>query len=373
MARSSKMASSDDLLQACFYLVVLLVTAFLSHHFLKAKKVKYPPLIRGWIPWLGCAIDFGEEPLKFIKESMQKHGAIFTLYIVGQRMTFLTETSDLPLFFNSPQADFQQAAEEAVRKTSGMSSKDFFAHHREIHDLIKGRLSSSNLHKLAPKVGRKLDEYISANIEGTEVDLMGVVRNMVFNAVIPTLFGDGVLPKTRQEIEHFQKQFAQFDGSFEHGAKLPEFLVKEWAKSKYFLLNWFYQVLKMKSSLKVKEDTLLQSVVNSLEESCAPKYATLLLWASLANAVPVTFWTLAFVLSDQAIKKDVIKEADEVLGPYFTDESEWIKSVVMITMTMTMTMMINDVDDDYDGDGGDDDDGDTRLNIAHLVIKVKLK
>lgn len=76
-------------------------------------------------------------------------------------MTFLTDVSDFPLFFSSPQADFQRAVEEAVKNTAGINKDNFFANHRKIHDLVKGRLSSSNLYKLAPKVGRQLDEYIN--------------------------------------------------------------------------------------------------------------------------------------------------------------------------------------------------------------------
>ena len=151
---------------------------------------------------------------------------------------------------------------------------------------------------------------------------MEVVRNILFTAVVSTLFGDSSLPQTQQEIKHFQKHFFQFDGDFEHGAKLPEFLLKEWAKSKHFLLRWFCEVLQKNSSANVKEETLLQSMVDSLEGDCAPNYSVMLLWASLANAVPITFWTLAFVLSDQAIKKDVQKEVDEVLGPYLKDGGE---------------------------------------------------
>ena len=146
-------------------LVVFPVIALLSLHFLFAKNTRYPPLIKGWIPWLGCTIDFGKAPLDFIKKSWQRHGAVFTLYAAGQRMTFLTDVDDLPLFFNSPQADFQLAVEEAVKNTAGIDKGDFFANHRKIHDLVKGRLSStSNLQKLVPKVARHIDEYLSSGM-----------------------------------------------------------------------------------------------------------------------------------------------------------------------------------------------------------------
>ena len=160
------MAGFLELLQPALFLVVFLVIALLSLNFLAAKNVKYPPVIKGWIPWLECAIDFGKEPLNFIKKSTEKHGVIFTVYAAGQRMTFLTDVGDFHVFFNSPKADFQRAVEEAVKNTAGVNKIDFFANHRKIHDLMKGRLSSSNLHKLTPKVGKQLEEYIRQGMFG---------------------------------------------------------------------------------------------------------------------------------------------------------------------------------------------------------------
>ena len=154
------MADSHELFQPALFLVSFLVIALFLLNFLTAKNVKYPPIIRGWIPWLGCAIDFGKAPLNFIRKSTEKHGLVFTVYAAGQRMTFLTDVRDFHVFFNSPQADFQRAVEEAVKNTAGINKIDFFANHRRIHDLVKGRLSSSNLHILTPKVGKQLQEYI---------------------------------------------------------------------------------------------------------------------------------------------------------------------------------------------------------------------
>ena len=89
--------------------------------------------------------------------------------------------------------------------------------------------------------------YPPAKIPGAEVDLMSLVRDVVFSAVVPTLFGSGVLPQSIKEFRKFQKQFVQFDGSFEHGARLPEFLLKDWSKSKHFLLDKFSDVLQKQS------------------------------------------------------------------------------------------------------------------------------
>ena len=30
---------------------------------------KFPPVRSGWLPWLGCTLEFGKEPLNFIKKT----------------------------------------------------------------------------------------------------------------------------------------------------------------------------------------------------------------------------------------------------------------------------------------------------------------
>lgn len=164
LLRITNMAVFAELLQLSSSIIfaALLVISLMTLNLLRTKNVKYPPIIKGWIPWLGCAIEFGKAPLTFIKESSEKHGEVFTFYAIGQRMTFLTDVRDFHLFFNSPQADFQRAVEDAVKNTAGINRVDFFTNHRRIHDLVKGRLSSSNLSKLTPKVGRKLEEYAAS-------------------------------------------------------------------------------------------------------------------------------------------------------------------------------------------------------------------
>ena len=81
------MAPSLELLQPALFFVSFLVIALFLLNFMATKNFKYPPVIKGWIPWFGCAIDFGKEPLNFIKKSTEKDGLIFTVYAAGQRMT----------------------------------------------------------------------------------------------------------------------------------------------------------------------------------------------------------------------------------------------------------------------------------------------
>lgn len=57
-------------------LTIVIVGAVLKgimKHFFKSQgSSRIPPLYSGWIPWLGCAVDFGRAPLYFIDEKRRK-------------------------------------------------------------------------------------------------------------------------------------------------------------------------------------------------------------------------------------------------------------------------------------------------------------
>ena len=144
---------------------------------------------------------------------------------------------------------------------------------------------------------------------------MDFVRKVVITAVVPTLFGQGVLPDDPDDFNRFTKEFVQFDKQFEHGAKLPDWLLKDWAHSKQYLLQKFKDVWSRSENKPQREDTLLQSLFDAIDggDRCSPNYSVLMLWAALANAVPITFWVLVFILGDKEILKQVTEEADKAL------------------------------------------------------------
>lgn len=43
------------------------------------RRRNEPPLDKGWIPWLGHAIEFGKDAAKFLARMKEKHGDIFTV------------------------------------------------------------------------------------------------------------------------------------------------------------------------------------------------------------------------------------------------------------------------------------------------------
>ncbi|XP_070567755.1 24-hydroxycholesterol 7-alpha-hydroxylase-like [Ptychodera flava] len=318
MATSISDENTTNYLSHCSVPWVLVVLAVISAwHLLRRKQSDLPPAISGWIPWLGCAIELGKAPLDFIKQCKTKHGSIFTIATTGQRLTFVTELEDFNHFFQSSSVDFQQAVQDAVRHTSNIGEKHFFKSHTTIHDMMKGRLAPSNLHLYCSKLCKNFNAQLNKMAASGKDDLMFIVRRIMFTAVVNNLFGDDVLPTTDEKIQELEDKFVKYDEDFEYGSQLPEFVVKPWAECKHWLLSLFggvIQKLEKEFQKPDTEQTLLKSLYDNVDREVAPNFSLLLLWASQANAIPITFWTLAFIFSDKEVLKSLGDEIESAVG-----------------------------------------------------------
>ncbi|KIJ36242.1 hypothetical protein M422DRAFT_76275 [Sphaerobolus stellatus SS14] len=46
-----------------------------------------PPVVFHWLPYLGSAIEYGKDPVNFLKKCREKHGNVFTFILIGRRVT----------------------------------------------------------------------------------------------------------------------------------------------------------------------------------------------------------------------------------------------------------------------------------------------
>lgn len=110
----------------------------------------------------------------------------------------------------------------------------------------------------------------------------------------------------QSDFERLVTEFVEFDEGFEYGSQLPEMFLKylyykkyimlincycsRWKKAKYFLLGVMEKAVpNIYATYKQdgKNNTVLQAILNVLDGDNAPNFALLVLWASLANAIPV--------------------------------------------------------------------------------------
>jgi len=60
---------STELLLACLVAFMVFITGMKV-----IKQKNQPPCLGYWRPWIGCAVEFGREPLYFIEKARRKVG-----------------------------------------------------------------------------------------------------------------------------------------------------------------------------------------------------------------------------------------------------------------------------------------------------------
>jgi len=63
-----------------------------------------------------------------------------------------------------------------------------------MHDLMKGSFVPNNVQTLCDQLSRKLHRGI-AKLEDGEMDLMILVKSIMFPAIVAELFGDDMIPE----------------------------------------------------------------------------------------------------------------------------------------------------------------------------------
>ncbi|KAI1241301.1 hypothetical protein IHE44_0009778 [Lamprotornis superbus] len=167
----------------------------------------------------------------------------------------------------------------------------FYQNHGNLYSMMKGKMSPSNLHKFSGTLCKELHEHMAhLGTEGTG-DLNDLVRQVMYPAVVNTLFGRGICPTSPSEIKEFEEHFQKYDEDFEYASQMPECFLRNWSKSKKWLLKLFEKVVldaERTNPSETASKTLLQHLLDNLRgKHLAPNYGLLMLWAAQANAVPL--------------------------------------------------------------------------------------
>uniref|UniRef100_A0A671PQW8 24-hydroxycholesterol 7-alpha-hydroxylase-like n=1 Tax=Sinocyclocheilus anshuiensis TaxID=1608454 RepID=A0A671PQW8_9TELE len=207
----------------------------------KRSHPNAPPCIRGWIPWFGAAFEFGKAPLHFIQQARAKYGPVFTVVAAGKRLTFVTLNEDFRAFFTSKDVDFEQAVQEAVHNTASISKDCFYKTHPTCATVIKGRLTPGNTAMLSVHLCEEFNDHLeNLGSEGSG-QLNEIIKYSFLTLIIYIVL--------KFLLENSSHAFHTFH------------------------CNWLTQK---------------REILCSVIDKYLPNYGLLLLWASLANAIPVS-------------------------------------------------------------------------------------
>ncbi|XP_023575034.1 24-hydroxycholesterol 7-alpha-hydroxylase isoform X2 [Octodon degus] len=287
---------------------------------LRRRGSRRPPCTAGWIPWVGAGLRFGKAPLEFIEQARAQYGPVFTIFAMGKRMTFVTEEEGINVFLKSKEVNFELAVQNPVYHTASIPKNVFLTLHEKLYITMKGKMGAFNVYRFAEQLNEEFHERLEDLGPHGTMDLISLVRHLLYPVTVNVLFKKALFLSYKKKTEDFCQHFQIYDEGFECGSQMPEWLLRNWSKSKRWLLALFEESIpdiKAYKPERADSMTLMQAVLDVVEGVAAGHSAScalLMLWASLSNAVPVTFWTLAFILSHADIHKTIVEGISSVLG-----------------------------------------------------------
>ncbi|KAL5011120.1 hypothetical protein ScPMuIL_013425 [Solemya velum] len=86
--------------------------------------------------------------------------------------------------------------------------------------------------------------------------------------------------------------------------------LRSFSESKHWLLQLIEQVVEnvKKKRHQTPGKTFFQSLIQKCSGMASTYFGLMFLWASLANAIPMTFWTLCFVLDNPSVLTKLVNE-----------------------------------------------------------------
>lgn len=286
-----------------------------------------PPLVRG-APVIGSALAYGRDAPRFLAACRQRHGDVFTITVIGQRMTFVLNPHDhLGVLKLQGDLSFSELAHEISARA--------FGHPRLEGELAGaiGRVTSVQL-KGAPLLAltdanqRRLEGWLDQQPlgDGRPVGLYDLVRRALFVVGVETLFGEGGWDEAARA--DFEKLDARFPLLV---AGMPAGLLGA-------------------AGARKRLGARLVPGRSDASELCRQRAAALdptyplrtqgqvelsLLWAALANTIPAAFWTLAYLVTDPAALARVSEEVRAAGGAATSAATPVLQSAVSEALRLT--------------------------------------
>ncbi|XP_043930161.1 cytochrome P450 7A1-like [Protopterus annectens] len=304
---------------------------------IRRRRPGEPPLENGMIPYLGCALQFGANPLEFLRGRQKKYGQIFTCKIAGQFVHFLTD----PFSYHSvnrhgryldwKKFHFSTSSKAfghiSLNPNDGNTTENF-------HQTFLKTLQGDALDNLIINMMDNL-QYVmfqpnilkwNAN-EWTTDGLYAFCYKIMFESGYLTLFGKDQHLKedrslARQEAQralilNALENFKEFDKIFPAlVAGLPIHVFKSAHSARERLAKSLRP-----ENVRKRDDVsdfislriLLNDTLSNLDEVGKARTLVGHLWASQANTLPATFWSLFYLIRNPEGMKAAKGEVQKTL------------------------------------------------------------
>lgn len=295
-----------------------------------------PAVENGLIPYLGCALQFGANPLQFLRSRQKKYGHIFTCKIAGKYIHFLCD----PFSYHSV---IRQGRHLDWRKFHFATSVKAFGHDsfdprhghttENLHQTFLKTLQGEALPSLIETMMGHLQDVmlksdtLSPSRDHWQVDgIFAFCYKVMFESGYLTLFGKELGEDKCQARQEAQKalvlnaleNFKEFDKIFPAlVAGLPIHVFKSAYSARENLAKTMHaEHLSKRENVSdlISMRMILNDSLSTFNDISKARTHVALLWASQANTLPATFWSLFYMIRSPDAMKAAHEEVQKILG-----------------------------------------------------------
>ncbi|KAL0488817.1 25/26-hydroxycholesterol 7alpha-hydroxylase [Acrasis kona] len=301
--------------EAFILLAIIYVALMLFFNKVHRKVIsKGPPLICGYIPFVGIAVEYGMDPRAKIAQLSKKYGDIFTIYVMGQFITVVTNPVDVAKIYSSPKTfNFFEVGIEFGNRAFTLPRMDDQTNNTLIHDIHHG-LQSQEL----PVLTERANTFIQRDFKNfrskdwKKVNLVEWVGDIISSVTLRAVYGENC------NFKEMAKTFFPFDDKFAIIASNIPFAVKK--KTGLFDIRDSFAT----NFVPRPEDDACLFLhkrydafkgIKDLSSIQLGNAMSIIGWAALTNTITTTVWTIYHLLKQpQSVRDEVLDEIRDVLG-----------------------------------------------------------
>ncbi|XP_023701260.2 cytochrome P450 7B1 [Paramormyrops kingsleyae] len=300
----------------------------LTYFYGRRRKEGEPPLIKGWIPYVGKALQFGRDAHRFLTAHRDRHGDVFTVLIAGKYMTFVMDPVLYPSIIKHGKHltfhEFSDTVPPVIFDFPRVRTPRFpelSNHIQKSYNFLKGE----NLSLLSETMVRNLllvlrQDYLGLASEWRTDELHRFCCRVMFEVTFMTLYGKPPEGMRHGGIRTLREQFESFDAALPMlVAGIPISFLGS-TKSARRELKAFLMPHNLASwvgpSRFIQHRAELFEQYHALEDADKAGHHFAILWASVGNTIPAAFWALYHLVTHPEALTAVRAEVRRVLGPF---------------------------------------------------------
>ncbi|CAM5089794.1 unnamed protein product [Eretmochelys imbricata] len=319
-------------------IVMILCCCFWFVLGLRRRRPGEPPVENGLLPYLGCALQFGANPLEFLKARQKKYGHIFTCKVAGKYVHFLTDPfSYHSVILQGRHLDWKKFHFAASAKAFGHGSIDPRDGNttENMHQTFIRTLQGNALNSLIEAMMKNL-QYVMLQSSTSKLHsntwvtdgLYAFCCRVMFESGFLTLFGTEFNSTQDQNLSQQETQralilnalenFKEFDKIFPVlVAGMPIHVFKSAHNAREKLAEaLLHENLRKRSNISelITLRMFLNDTLSTFDDKEKAKTHLAVLWASQANTIPATFWSLFYLIRSPEAMKAATEEVQKTLG-----------------------------------------------------------